>query len=55
MRRGITEGLVILVVENTRIEWNWIFCSMITFYGPTLQSLSGKHVGEIRGNEHYEY
>lgn len=29
-------------------------CGMITLYDPSLQSLSGKHVGGIRGKEHYE-
>lgn len=29
-------------------------CGMITFYDPSLHSLSGKHVGGIRGKERYE-
>jgi len=27
---------------------------MLTYYDPSLRSLSGKHTGGIRGKEHYE-
>ncbi|KAL5322667.1 hypothetical protein ACEPPN_010642 [Leptodophora sp. 'Broadleaf-Isolate-01'] len=29
-------------------------CGMVTFYDPLLQSLSGKHIGGIRGKDKYE-
>jgi hypothetical protein len=38
--------------RENRVELD--LCGMITFYDPALQSLSGKHVGGIRGKEHYE-
>lgn len=38
--------------RETRVTMD--LCGMITYYDPTLRSLSGKHVGAIRGKEHYQ-